>query len=159
MPPPQQDFAPGALPAEGGNCPDSAVLTEAEVRAAFEAAGLSISAWARHHGFRRELVDQVLTGKLTGKRGLSHQIKVELGMKASPANTTSAQTAPADEIRSDLSRRGVSIAALARQLDVHEQIVRDLLSGKAKGHRGEAHRAAVLLGLKQGVIQPQGGAA
>lgn len=56
--------------------------TSTEVRKEFEAAGISISAWARENGFRRELVAQVLAGKLAGKRGQSHKIKVALGMKA-----------------------------------------------------------------------------
>lgn len=59
------------------------------------------------------------------------------------------------DVRKDLSRRGLSIAAASRQLQVPEQTVRDLLSGKAKGHRGIAHKAAVLLGLKVGVIDPR----
>ncbi|GCL64329.1 DNA-binding protein [Pseudaquabacterium pictum] len=74
---------------------------------------------------------------------------------------TSATRTPKD-VRKDLRRRGVSIAALARQLQAHDQTVRDLLSGKAKGYRGEAHRVAVLLGLKEGVItdhQPAANAA
>lgn len=59
------------------------------------------------------------------------------------------------DVRKDLRRRGMSIAALARQLRAHDQVVRDLLSGKAKGHRGEAHRVAVLMGLKEGVVDQQ----
>jgi gp16 family phage-associated protein len=31
-------------------------------------------------------------------------------------------------------------------------LVSDLLNGRRKGRRGEAHRAAVLLGIKDGVI-------
>lgn len=63
------------------------------------------------------------------------------------------------DIRKDLSRRGLSIAAVCRQLEVPEQTVRDLLSGKAKGHRGIAHKAAVLLGMKDGVVEQHAPAA
>lgn len=62
------------------------------------------------------------------------------------------RTRTPDEVKADLLRRGVSVAAVSRLHHVPEQTVRDLLSGKAKGHRGIAHRAAVLLGLKEGVI-------
>lgn len=56
--------------------------TSTQVRREFEEAGISISEWARQNGFKRELVAQVLAGKLAGKRGQSHRIKVALGMKA-----------------------------------------------------------------------------
>ena len=56
------------------------------------------------------------------------------------------------DVRADLQHRGESIAACSRRLKVPEQTVRDLLSGKAKGHRGLAHRAAVLLKLKHGSV-------
>ena len=56
------------------------------------------------------------------------------------------------EVGEDLRRRGISVSGWARKHKLPEQTVRDLLSGKAKGHRGLAHRAAVLLGLKDGVL-------
>lgn len=55
--------------------------TSTQVRTEFEEAGISISEWARQNSFQRELVAQVLSGKLQGKRGQSHRIKVALGMK------------------------------------------------------------------------------
>ncbi|RQO63616.1 DNA-binding protein [Paucibacter sp. KBW04] len=58
---------------------------------------------------------------------------------------------PAD-VKKELSRKGVSVAGWARKHSVPQQTVRDLLSGKAKGHRGIAHRAAVLLGIKDGEL-------
>lgn len=74
------------------------------------------------------------------------------------------RTRTPEDVKADLRRRGLSVAALSRQYKVPEQTLRDLLSGKAKGYRGIAHRAAVLLGLKEGVIDgaadaPQPGAA
>lgn len=60
------------------------------------------------------------------------------------------------EVRADLDRRGVSIAAFAREHGLPQGTVYQVLSGQKKGRRGEAHRAAVLLGLKAGVIQRAG---
>ena len=61
----------------------------------------------------------------------------------------------AEEVRADFDRRGVSIASFARDNDLDPATVHQVLSGKKKGRRGEAHRAAVLLGLKAGVIEGQ----
>lgn len=62
------------------------------------------------------------------------------------------KTRTPQDVREDLRRRGISVAGWARKHRLPEQTVRDLLSGKARGHRGLAHRAAVLLGLKDGLI-------
>lgn len=61
----------------------------------------------------------------------------------------------AEEIKRDLERRGKSIADLARELGLRPMIVYDLLCGRTYGTRGESHRAAVLLGLKDGTIEQQ----
>lgn len=53
----------------------------AEVKVAFEQAGISISEWARANGFSGSLVYQVLEGKRLCKRGQSHKIAVALGLK------------------------------------------------------------------------------
>ncbi|HEY5804875.1 MAG TPA: DNA-binding protein [Lysobacter sp.] len=50
-----------------------------------------------------------------------------------------------------LDARGQSVAEFAREHDLQPGTVYQVLSGEKKGRRGEAHRAAVLLGLKQGV--------
>lgn len=52
-----------------------------QVRAEFERRGLSISSWARRHGYSAQLVYGVLTGKNRGLRGQSHEICVRLGLK------------------------------------------------------------------------------
>ncbi|WP_199742106.1 hypothetical protein [Vulcaniibacterium tengchongense] len=57
----------------------------------------------------------------------------------------------------DLDARGISIRGWARANGVKASAVYHLLSGKNKGRRGEAHRAAVLLGLKSGAIEDQQG--
>jgi gp16 family phage-associated protein len=47
-----------------------------------------------------------------------------------------------------LRAEGVNLSALCREQNVSYQAARDLLCGKLTGYRGEAHRAAILLGLK-----------
>ena len=55
-----------------------------------------------------------------------------------------------DQVRADLDMRGKTIRALAREHGLSERIVYELLRGRFKGRRGQAHKAAVLLGLKTG---------
>ena len=57
-----------------------------------------------------------------------------------------------EQVRADFLRRGISIAGWARQHRVSESLVRAVLSKRMKGHRGQSHEIAVLLGLKDGVI-------
>jgi len=56
------------------------------------------------------------------------------------------------EVAKEFRRTGTTVAQWARDHGVHKQIVHDLLTGKTKGHRGKAHRVAVLLGMKDGEI-------
>ncbi|MBI6895268.1 DNA-binding protein [Pseudomonas putida] len=58
-----------------------------------------------------------------------------------------------EQARAELLRRGMSIAEFCRTNGLNKNLVSDLLNGRIKGHRGEAHRAAVLLGIKNGVIE------
>lgn len=51
-----------------------------------------------------------------------------------------------------LRRTGKSATSVARELGVKPWIVRDVLSGKLKGNWGDAHRVAVVLGTKDGVV-------
>lgn len=57
-----------------------------------------------------------------------------------------------EQARAALDRHGTSIAEFSRRHHLNKNMVSDLLNGRKKGRRGEAHRAAVLLGLKDGVI-------
>lgn len=57
-----------------------------------------------------------------------------------------------EQARAALDRKGMSIAEFCRIHDLNKNLVSDLLNGRRKGRRGEAHRAAVLLGIKDGVI-------
>lgn len=56
------------------------------------------------------------------------------------------------EVLADFDRHGMTISGWARAHNLPRQIVHDVLHGRAKGRRGMAHKAAVLLGLKDGVI-------
>jgi len=62
-------------------------------------------------------------------------------------------TVTPEQARADLDRRGISIAEFSRKHDLNKNLVSDLFNGRIKGRRGEAHRAAVLLGIKDGVIE------
>ena len=58
-----------------------------------------------------------------------------------------------EQARAALDRKGMSIAEFSRKHGLNKNLVSDLLNGRVKGRRGEAHRAAVLLGIKDGVIE------
>ncbi|WP_312272368.1 DNA-binding protein [Pseudomonas sp.] len=58
-----------------------------------------------------------------------------------------------EQARANLDRQGISIAEFSRRHELNKNLVSDLLAGRKKGKRGMAHRAAVLLGLKDGVIE------
>jgi gp16 family phage-associated protein len=55
-------------------------------------------------------------------------------------------------IRAALSRIGKTHGDVARELGVDRSIVRGVLYGHLKGLRGDAHKVAVALGMKNGVI-------
>lgn len=50
--------------------------------------------------------------------------------------------------RAELRAKGINLRALCAANGVSYQAARDLLRGQLKGHRGQAHKAAILLGLK-----------
>lgn len=66
--------------------PAPAVLTGDEVRAHFVYRGLTMSQWARERGYDPGAVSDVICGKAKGRRGVSHDIAVELGMKVGVLN-------------------------------------------------------------------------
>ena len=51
------------------------------IRQEFARRGVSISAWARAHGYSKQLVYQVLAGRKRCVRGQCHEIAVRLGLK------------------------------------------------------------------------------
>ena len=57
-----------------------------------------------------------------------------------------------EQARADLDRKGKSIADFSRENGLNKNLVSDLLNGRKKGRRGAAHKAAVLLGIKEGVV-------
>ena len=57
-----------------------------------------------------------------------------------------------EQVKAELGRKGISIAQWAVANSLSTFLVYELLSGRKKGNRGQAHRAAVLLGLKEGEI-------
>lgn len=59
------------------------------------------------------------------------------------------------EANSQFADCGVSKAAWARTHKVSRATLYQVLAGKKKGLRGEAHRVAVLLGLKRGLLDVQ----
>lgn len=59
-----------------------------------------------------------------------------------------------DEARERLRKAGRSVGDVARELKVDRSIVAGVLSGKIKGKRGDSHKVAVALGIKDGVIVP-----
>jgi gp16 family phage-associated protein len=58
--------------------------------------------------------------------------------------------------RARFNRVGYTIPQFARELGVHPEMVRRVLWGAIAGKRGQAHKIAVALGLKDGVIVPEG---
>jgi gp16 family phage-associated protein len=54
--------------------------------------------------------------------------------------------------RSRLVEQGLSAADFAKRHDINPSTVYAVLNGQKKCLRGEAHRTAVLLGIKDGVI-------
>lgn len=67
-------------------------------------------------------------------------------------NAISSPLRTPDEVRADFDRQGMTVAQFARDHGLNQATVYQVLSGQKKGRRGEAHRAAVLLGLKAGEI-------
>jgi len=60
-----------------------------------------------------------------------------------------------EQVREEFDRTGQTIAGWARQNCVSRDIVNRVLSGELIGKHGEAHKVAVLLGLKDGIILPE----
>lgn len=60
-------------------------MTSEEIKRIFRENGLSVSQFARAHGFSEPLVRAVLSGKNKASRGQSHLIAVTLGLKSNPS--------------------------------------------------------------------------
>jgi len=58
-----------------------------EIIQRFESEGISIKEWAEAKGYKPRLVYAVIQGTVQCKRGASHQIAVDLGMKPAPTHS------------------------------------------------------------------------
>ncbi|HCQ8872315.1 DNA-binding protein [Acinetobacter baumannii] len=58
------------------------------------------------------------------------------------------------ELRSELQKRGLSIADWARQNGFTPELVHQVLNSNKIPVRGKSHQIAVKLGLKDGIIEP-----
>lgn len=56
-----------------------------------------------------------------------------------------------EEIRNEFAQRGLSISEWARTRGFSTALVYQVISGKRKAVRGQSHRIAVALGLKDGI--------
>ena len=57
-----------------------------------------------------------------------------------------------EEVKKEFDRKGMSFGAWARQNGLRPGVVYDLMNGRQLGRRGDSHKAAVLLGLKEGEV-------
>ena len=62
------------------------------------------------------------------------------------------KTSDPKAIRENLSRIGKTPGDVARELGVDRATVDGVLSGRLQGKRGDAHKVAVALGIKDGII-------
>lgn len=69
-----------------------------------------------------------------------------------PVNTPPLRTR--QQAHAWLKSQGMSIASWARAHGLAPHVVHDLLGGHHVGSRGQSHDAAVLLGMKVGVVGP-----
>lgn len=79
--------AAGAEPASEAQAPGAALRTPAEAHQWLDYHGISVSQFAREHGFSRAIVYELLAGRKRGLRGQAHNIAVALGMKRGVATT------------------------------------------------------------------------
>jgi gp16 family phage-associated protein len=56
------------------------------------------------------------------------------------------------QARAEFERKGLSIAGWARDNGFGRSLVYEVLHGRKKCHRGDSHKIAVLLGMKDGEI-------
>lgn len=65
---------------------------------------------------------------------------------------------PLEEVEREFERRGISKADWARKHGIRPGVLYEIFSLRSACKRGESHRAAVLLGLKDGVIEDRASA-
>lgn len=57
-----------------------------------------------------------------------------------------------NEVKDEFARKGICLSSWARQHGIAPRHVYDVLGGRTMGKYGDAHRAAVLLGIKRGEL-------
>lgn len=57
------------------------------------------------------------------------------------------------QVIDEMRRKGITVRQWARNKGVSDRTVYGVLRGEKKGNYGEAHKVAVLLGLKEGTVQ------
>lgn len=57
-----------------------------------------------------------------------------------------------EEVRAEFQRTGISIAQWATANGFNTNLVFEVLGGRKKGIRGQSHKIAVKLGLKEGCV-------
>lgn len=72
---------------EQRNIAPTALATVQDVRQRFVSEAVSINAWAKERGYNPRTVYAVLQGQLECRHGISHQIAVDLGLKAAPSHS------------------------------------------------------------------------
>lgn len=60
---------------------------------------------------------------------------------------------PLEDVEREFNQKGISKADWAREHGIRPGVVYEIFSRRSSCKRGEAHRAAVLLGLKEGVVE------
>lgn len=58
-----------------------------------------------------------------------------------------------EEAKEDLKKRGIAVSKWAKKHGLSAAIVLGVLNGSKKGLWGDAHKAAVLLGIKEGIVE------
>lgn len=67
-------------------------------------------------------------------------------------NTKRSKLRTPQEVRHELALRGISVSAWARKMGYSPGLVHQVLAGRLRCVRGQAHNVAVSLGLKEGLF-------
>lgn len=84
----------------------STLRTPAEVRAWLERHGVTISEWARRHGFKPAIVSALLAGRTRGCWGEAHEVAILLGLRPAPSDDEEHPLATSSLDRTPASRMG-----------------------------------------------------
>ncbi|MCB1622291.1 MAG: hypothetical protein KDI44_16310 [Thiothrix sp.] len=61
------------------------VNTREDVKAYFQAHGITVHGWAKRNQFSRNVVKELIYGRGKGHHGQSHHVAIALGMKLPPS--------------------------------------------------------------------------